>query len=65
MVVETEQDLQGGVQFPTGGKVRERESAESVKLRYRQYSLDGRRYARLLCVFSRSECILRAIFYMR
>ena len=35
--------LQGGVQFPTGGKVRERSGAESVKLRYRQYSLDGRR----------------------
>ncbi len=35
--------LQGRVKFPTGGKVRERASAESVQFRYRQYSLDGRR----------------------
>ena len=43
--------LQGGAKFPTGGKVRERVSVESVKLRYRQYSLDGRRYAKDICVF--------------
>ena len=41
----TEQYLQGGVKFPTGGKVRERIRAEPVRFRYRQYSLDGRRYA--------------------
>ena len=58
----TEQYLQGGVQFPTGGKVRERVSAESVKLRYRQYSLDGRRYAKDICVFSRPGYIPGAYF---
>ena len=31
------------MQFPTGGKVRERFFAESVQFRYRQYSLDERR----------------------
>ena len=39
----TEQYLQGGAQIPTGGKVRERAGVDPVKLRNRQYSLDGRR----------------------
>ncbi len=46
----TEQYLQGGVKVPTGGKVRERVCADSVKFRNRQYSLDGRRYA-YICVY--------------
>lgn len=31
------------VQFHTGGKVREHESAEQVKFLHRQYSLDEKR----------------------
>ena len=44
--------LQGRVQFPTGGKVRQHESAESVKFRYRQYSLDERRNLLAFCALS-------------
>ena len=42
--------LQGRVKFPTGGKVRDPDRftwrGESLKLRHRQYSLDGRRKIR-------------------
>ncbi len=43
--------LQGRVKFPIGGKVREPQyfEVESFKLRYRQYSLDGRR----ICTITR------------
>jgi hypothetical protein len=55
------QCLQGRAKIPTGGKVREPDftqylsgtakiRAESVKLRYRQYSLDGRRRVRPTCL---------------
>ena len=57
----TEQYLQGGANFPTGGIVRERFGADSVQLRNRQYSLDGRRCKKLFCCL-RPEYILRAIF---
>ena len=61
----TEQYLQGGAQFPTGGIVRERLGVDSVQLRNRQYSLDGRRYANVpyctqLRLFSRPGAIPRA-----
>ena len=36
-------NLQGRVKFPIGGKVRELHGAEPLRLRHRQYSLDGRR----------------------
>ena len=37
---EYQKCLQGRVKFPIGGKVRERESADLVKIQNRQYSLD-------------------------
>lgn len=39
----TQKHLQGWVQFPTGGKVRESLCFDLVQFQNRQYSLDGRR----------------------
>ena len=40
--------LRGRVQFPIGGKVRERKAHDPVRFRDQQYSLDERRYGQFL-----------------
>ena len=54
--------LQGGVKIPTGGKVRERFGAESVQLRYRQYSLDGRRFVLFDALFYALRVYSQGVF---
>ena len=62
----TEQYLQGGAKFPTGGdSPRAYITQEPVRFRYRQYSLDGRRYTSpmFLYVYALSLCSGRIFFY--
>ena len=59
--------FRAGCNSPPAVTVRERFGAESVKLRYRQYSLDGRRYARRISLrlFSRPGFFPGRIFLHR